>query len=234
MRYVGGKTRQARDFAPALLADTVRRGRYFEPFVGGGSMLGALGPHFSQVRAGDTHPDLVAMWQEVLGGWDPPSEVGPELYAQMRHAPVSALRGFVGFGCSFGGKWFGGYHKPDKRWPRNIAAVTRDNLLKITAGLPGDTLVTLGDYSQFEPGRSDVVYADPPYRGGQHFTGTEPFDHDRFWATMDRWWRRGADVYVSEFQAPPGWEPLVVSKQRYQLQGPSDRFQEDTLFRRLR
>jgi DNA adenine methylase len=230
MRYIGGKSRQSRDFVPAILQHTPFRDRLIEPFVGGGAMLGALAPHFHSVMAGDGHLDLALMWRDLANGWLPPTELTEAEYQSLRHQAPSALRGFAGFGCSFGGKWFGGYHHPDKRWPRNIASVTGDNLRKIVASLPDKRLFLHQDYRWWTPGPGDVVYADPPYRGGSTFAGLESFDHDEFWDVAAHWSKSGAHVFVSEYTAPDGWEPLVVSQQRKLLQGTTLQVQHDALW----
>src|ERR1700750_2056717 len=106
---MGGKTRIAKDLARAMLASTSERDVYVEPFVGAGSVAAEMVPFFDGAILSDASPDLIAMWQALQNGWEPPENVTLEEYEAQRHAPVSALRGFVGYGCSFGGKWFGGY-----------------------------------------------------------------------------------------------------------------------------
>lgn len=53
------------------------------------------------------------------------------------------LTGFVGFGCSFGGKWFGGYAK--NKTNTNYALQSKKSLLKDMATLI-DAEFTCSDY----------------------------------------------------------------------------------------
>lgn len=50
------------------------------------------------------------MWQALQQGWQPPEIITKDEYYYVKeHKDENpALTGFVGFGCSFGGKWFGG------------------------------------------------------------------------------------------------------------------------------
>jgi hypothetical protein len=52
-----------------------------------------------------------------------------------------------------------------------------------------------------------VVYCDPPYRGAKRFSGLGAFDHDQFWEVAAAW-SEHAEVFVSEYSAPPGWRAV--------------------------
>ena len=54
----------------------------------------------------DVHPYLIAMWKGLQNGWTPPDAISKEEYQYIKaHKDENpALTGFVGFGCSFGGK----------------------------------------------------------------------------------------------------------------------------------
>lgn len=59
----------------------------------------------------------------------------------------------------------------------------------------------------------DVVYCDPPYRGTTGYkTGT--FDHDAFDTWAEEQVTKGAQVFVSEFNAPPHWEVVWENPER--------------------
>lgn len=60
------------------------------------------------------------------------------------------------------------------------------------------------DYRLILPHTGDVVYCDPPYADTTGYR--DAFDSKAFWETMDSWHELGADVFVSEYQAPPHWE----------------------------
>lgn len=219
MQYVGGKFRQRRDFVPAILADTDLRGRYFEPFIGGGSMFEHMAPHFERAVGADIHEDLILMYRALQSGWTPPDFVDEEEYSELRSSNPSALRGFVGFGCSFGGKWFGGYAR--NRVYKNYAAVAGRSVAKMQITYK-NSLFVIGSYDEWRVHRGTVVYADPPYKQRNvDFKDSRGFDHDAFWRKMQCWAKNGVAVYVSEFSAPRGWECIAESIQRLTIAGNS-------------
>lgn len=215
MRYMGGKGRIAKKIADTILASTDGRGTYWEPFVGGGATAAQLGRHFNTANYSDIHPDLILMWQSVIhNGWQPPTDVSYELYQELRYTTEpSALRGFVGFGGSFGGRWFEGYarggHTSDGT-PRNHQAESARAVLKDAARMraKANTNVFVADALTIEPSPGDVVYCDPPYAGTKNYSRTAPFDHDRFWAQAKAWSESGVHVFVSEYKAPEDWQCL--------------------------
>lgn len=212
MRYMGGKSRIARNVAEVMLASTSSRDTYWEPFVGGGAMAAQMGRHFQTANYSDIHPDLIRMWDAVLNhGWQPPTEVPYELYQELRYATEpSALRGFVGFGGSFGGRWFEGYarggHNSDGT-PRNHQAESARAVLKDAAGMRAQarTRVFVADAVSLKPSQGDVVYCDPPYEGTKNYSRTDRIDHRTFWAAVEGWAANGVNVFVSEYSAPADW-----------------------------
>lgn len=223
MRYVGGKSRIAGQIAAAILEDLgpEHRGVYIEPFLGGASVFGRLGPHFRLAMAGDSQPDIAMLWDAVLrDGWRPPEVVTLAEYEELRWAQPSPLRGFVGFGGSFGGKWFGGYARGGYEAsgaPRNHQAESARAVARI-AGWLEDTHTTVmhRPYDDWHVRAGDVVYSDPPYAGTQGYE-TGAFDSAAFWRRMDDWVERGARVYVSEYEAPPTWTPIWHAESRQSL-----------------
>src|SRR5690349_3392797 len=104
---MGGKTRQGKHIEEQLLKYKGDCTGYIEPFMGGGAIFARMAPHFPGAALGsDIHPDLMMMWEALQGGWKPPTEVTREEWYGIKDEEPSALRGFVGFGCSFGGRWF--------------------------------------------------------------------------------------------------------------------------------
>lgn len=209
MQYLGGKSRIARPIADLILAARDGRSAYVEPFVGGAAVFSRVAPAFARAVALDVVPDLIALWQAVADGWLPPDDVTPEEYAAARASAPSALRGYVGFGCSFGGKWFGGYATNDTRLnkqgipyrgPRYAAAALRKQAPTVRGGE-----FRLGDYSDAPVTADAVVYCDPPYAGTTGYGAAGPFDSARFWRTAEAWAALGAAVLVSELDAPAGW-----------------------------
>lgn len=211
MRYMGGKSRISKALSEVILAHTDKREVYVEPFVGGGAMAEKMAPHFETVILNDLHEDLMLMWDAVLNkGWIPPTEVSLEQYQELRNAEPSALRGFVGFGGSFGGKWFGGYARGGNNsdgTPRNHQSESQRNLLKQATKI-GKAVCVQGSYASLPAvNTAPVIYCDPPYADTTGYT-VDAFPHNEFWAKAQQWAEAGADVFVSEYTAPVGWESI--------------------------
>lgn len=232
MRYQGGKFRFASHIERLALAARGDRRSYVEPFLGGGATLSRNAPAFDRVRGYDVMPDLVLMWRALLAGWVPPSDVTEEEYAALRHAEPSALRGFVGFGCSFGGRWFGGYARNGngKTLGGNVAAESVRSLLR-QAQRMAHAEVGLADFRSVEVTDADVVYADPPYAGTTPYSGVAPFDTEAFWETAEKWAASGAVVLVSEHSAPAPWVRVWSKDTPAYLRGDQSRaFRTESVF----
>lgn len=217
MRYVGGKARIASWVADAVLALKGGRTDYLEPFVGSGAVFAKLAPKFERATAADAHIDLIMMWQALAAGSVPPESVSKDEYLALKRAAPSALRGFVGFGASFGGKWFGGYVDTawDAHWNRYTKpylAAARKSVIRDAEAFKRATIVC-ADYRVHEVGPNHLVYCDPPYADTLGYGGAGPFDSVEFWATATRWAERGALVVVSEAKAPQGWK-LHATRER--------------------
>ena len=133
----------------------------------------------------------------------PPDVVTKEEYyrvkANMDENP--ALTGFVGFGCSFGGKWWGGLASNKKG--DNYCARAERSLLKDLPGVKNATFTCL-DYRDVEIPDGAIVYADPPYANTTGYTLGQ-FDTNEFWDYMRQLSKR-CEVYISEESAPDDFE----------------------------
>lgn len=221
MRYVGGKSKIARNIASVILENTSNRSLYLEPFIGGGSVLARIAPHFAQSLAGDAHEDLILMWQAAINGWVP-EPTTYERYQELRYSRIpSAERGFAGFGGSFGGRWFEGFARGgfNGNTPRNHQAESSRAVARIAEAVSGvGTSFECRDYRSWELNDGGhVVYCDPPYAGSLHDYKTGAFDTEEFWDYAARWSKSGNDVFVSEYVAPPGWVSVWSAQKRQSL-----------------
>lgn len=215
VKYLGGKSKLARQISETILAATPYRERYIEPFIGGGAMAEKMGGHFEHALYSDSHRDCVLMWQHGLAGGEFPETVTEDEYKAWRDAEPSGVRGFVGFAGSWGGKFFGGYGR-DSTGRRNFIAEGLRNIERNLAGMRGraSTSVDELDYRLSDVRAGDVVYCDPPYADTTGYT-TGDFDHDEFWQVVQGWAERGAEVFVSEFIAPEWVGEPIWSKERH-------------------
>lgn len=229
MRYHGGKARGSKYIETAILSHTTERRVYVEPFLGGGSSFAMISPHFERAYAGDSHEDLMLMWQALKDGWIPPESVSKVEYQRLRRESPSAMRGFVGFGCSFGGKWWGGYAK---EIPGKYTVAHAASSLKKKSAQVSRAVLRHCSYDEWRPKSGHVVYCDPPYAETTGYY--QSFDHEMFWSVMDSWHESGAEVFVSEYRAPAGWVAVAETIKANNLGGGTGRGMAEKLFAKAR
>ena len=197
MQYFGGKAKIAKHIATYLESVRKENQPYLEPFVGGANIVSQMS---GERYASDFNEYLVAMYKGVQQGCELPDELSEERYQHIKNNKDEnkVLTGFVGFGCSFAGKWFGGYAR-DKRKSCDFAHTSKVGLLKKMKTMR-DVAFEWKDYKTLEP-KGMLVYCDPPYKGTTKYSGTPDFDSDEFWEVM-RKWSMNNDVYISEYKAP--------------------------------
>lgn len=203
MQYFGGKARTCSKISDYINQFTYNRD-YIEPFVGGAWV-------FSKIKspnktAYDICEPLIKMYRAVQKGWVPPSEVSEDLYKAAKAGEVSEeLRAFIGFGCSFAGKWFGGYARDGKG--RNYAQNAKNSLMKKYPGFCSGHFYA-SDYRELKPDNC-VIYCDPPYKGTTGYDAAGDFDTEEFWDII-RTWSKNNLVFVSEYQAPEDFECVLA------------------------
>ena len=203
MRYLGGKQRIGRQLADVINTIGTVSGAetYCEPFCG---MCG-VGRAVTIPRRvfSDASEDLILLLLALRDGWEPPTTLTRDEYKALRHSEPSALRGFAGFGCSFGGKWFGGY--ASDRQGTNYALNGSRSGVKLGLDLRGSTITR---HSYLDAPKADITYCDPPYAGTTSYGAVGPWDVDAFW----EWVRhRGGLIFVSEYKGPD-WAEVIWSK----------------------
>lgn len=212
MQYLGGKKRVAKQLCE-FLNDQIKLNdfkSYFEPFVGSCAIIENIN-HLNRI-GNDINKYLIAMYEALQTGWIPPKEVSEEEYKQIRENKDIApwLTGFVGIGCSFSGKWFGGYAR-DKKVVRNYALNAHNTLLKQLPKIK-DVLFISKDYLWYEPMNS-LIYCDPPYANTTTYGIATKFDSVLFWDTMREWSKDNA-VFISEYKAPDDFECVLEIETR--------------------
>lgn len=202
MQYQGGKYRIAKHIAAKIRELHPTATEIWEPFCGGGAVTLALAKAGFRVHASDNHEDLILMWQALMRGETQPfANVTEEEYQALKTASPSARRGFVGFGASFGGAWWGGYGKGRKR-SRERPDLTKaqpwhESWRSLHKLYGANVSFTHTDYTTVPD--NALVYADPPYVGTKPYKGSPAFDHAAFW----QWVRqRSGPTFVSELTGP--------------------------------
>ena len=207
MKYLGGKQRLGVHLAPVIESYAVGTDGYLEPFCGS---LGVLKRITLPGRvAADYHPDLIQMWTEVQAGtFECPAAVTEDEYLRAKQLPSpSALKAFVGFGMSFGGRFFGAYSQKYLGDKKEDFCKEMVHSLERTAPLIRDVQFLLSDYRDFHP-VNKLVYCDPPYAQTRYpikyrrdIKRYDTFDSSEFWDVMREWSQRNV-VLISETSAP--------------------------------
>ena len=214
MKYMGSKNRIAKYILPIILKYRDYEQWYVEPFVGGCNIIDKV---TCNRLAGDTNEYLVAMWQAIQDGWTPPDFVTEQEYRNVRNNKDmfrQSLVGFVGFGCSYSGKWFGGYARGNnsKGAPRNYAAESYRNIVRQANSLKGVVFVHCA-YDKLPLPPKSLIYCDPPYANTTKYKNK--FNHADFWEWCRDKAKEGHTVFVSEYTAPDDftcvWSKEIIS-----------------------
>ncbi len=215
MQYLGGKGKIAKQLA-AFIAPAIRkRGVYVEPFVGGASVVSQIECPIRLVS--DANPALITMWKAACSGWRPPTVVTEVDYNRVKaiQDPCDPLTAFVGFGCSFGGKWFAGYAR--NKMGNNYAAQAAASIQKKVEKLKGVRWAT-GNYLDMDYPTNCVIYCDPPYANTTSYSATKVFNHDEFWEFCRRKTRAGHLIAVSEYEAPSDFIAMITIETKLNMQ----------------
>lgn len=161
----------------------------------------------------DKQEYLIELYKALQNGWLPPESLSEEEYRHIRdHKDEDKpLTAFAGFGCSFGGKWFGGYGrhgvKDNHAVERSMCKESGRALMRDLEILKKAEFMCL-DYRDIEIPKGSVIYADPPYRNKMAAYGLQDqFDTDCFW----EWCRKKSRdnlIYISELEAPEDFEVI--------------------------
>lgn len=199
MMYLGGKARIAKDIVSVLNEYRKPNQLFVEPFVGAANIISRMN---GERHAYDNHRELIELYRALQSGWIPPSELTEqESNALKTEEKELHLKAFAGFGCSFGGKYFGGYARNNRG--RNYCGDAKRTLLRAIAKMQN---VKFGckDYRDIEYNNA-LIYCDPPYEKTTKYT-TGSFDSNTFWQWCRDMQARGNTVIVSEYKAPDDFE----------------------------
>lgn len=147
----------------------------------------------------DKHKYLIDMLQGVQNGYELPEYISEEQYKYIREHKDDdkVLTGFIGFGCSFGGKWFGGYAR--NKGGTNYALQSKKSLLKDMKTLIQAKFICK-DYRDVDLPENCIIYADPPYNNTTGYSKTK-FNSNEFWQYA-REVSKNHLMFISEQTAP--------------------------------
>ena len=199
MRYFGGKQRISKELSN-FLNNNLKDGQPFvDLFCGACNIVSRIDSNRLRI-ANDKHKYLIAMWKSLQQGREMPNSVSEEQYKYIRdHKDEDmALTGFVGFGLSYSGKWFGGYCRSKDN--RNYCLNAKNSNNKILPYIM-DVDFKCCDYKDVGIPVGAMVYCDIPYKGACQYDKKEvgDFNHDEFY----EWVRVNSnkyDIYISEYK----------------------------------
>ena len=199
MRYFGGKQRISKELSN-FLNNNLKDGQPFvDLFCGACNIVSKIDSNRLRI-ANDKHKYLIAMWKSLQQGREMPNSISEEQYKYIRdHKDEDmALTGFVGFGLSYSGKWFGGYCRNKDN--RNYCLNAKNSNNKILPYIM-DVDFKCCDYKDIDIPVGAMVYCDIPYKGSTQYDKKEVgyFNHDKFY----EWVRTNSnkyDIYISEYK----------------------------------
>jgi DNA adenine methylase len=188
---------------------------YCEPFCG---MLGVY-RHIHELfkdkklkyKAGDINKSVILMWKESQKGWYPNINIDKNKYDKLKYSHDTALKGFIGHQCSFGGVYFATFR------PERCTKIKLNNALEKVNNIAEDledVIFKNGSYKQYSNLKNYIIYCDPPYSVWNRYYDNDykkiNFDHEEFW----NWCRKMSKnniIFISEFKAPKDFK-LIYSK----------------------
>ena len=231
MRYFGGKQRISKPLSKFLNKQLKEGQPFVDLFCGSCNVMINIEDDRLKI-ANDKHRYLIAMWKELQNGWLPPKNLTQEEYQYIKENKDEKpyLTGFVGFGCSFAGKWFGGYARTSVGRNENFCLASHNSCKSKIENMKSVTFIN-EDYSQVNIPKGSLVYCDIPYKNATPYCKNEVgiFNHDEFY----KWVRENSshcEIYISEYKqnVPEDFEVVWEYKSKKEIRN-KDNEREDTV-----
>ncbi len=212
---MGSKCRLAKEILPIVLKNRQEEQWYVEPFAGGMNSI----CHVDGNRiANDINEPLIEMWKHlVYNNWIP-KEISRDEYNEIRSNKEKYplyLVGWVGFNCSYSGKYFGGFAGETKTKIGTIRNYQQEAIRNVAKQVEtmGGVVFKNKEYYDLEIPKNSIIYCDPPYCNTTGYSSK--IKVDQFWDWVREMSKIGHSVYVSEYNAPSDfvclWEKEVSS-----------------------
>lgn len=199
MRYFGGKQRISKPLSKFLNSQLKENQTFVDLFCGSCNIISKIDSNRLRI-ANDKHKYLIAMWKALQKGWEMPNTITEEEYKYIKSNKDEnlPLTGFVGFGCSYSGKWFGGYCRDNTN--RNYCLNAKNSNLKILNNIKDVVFYNL-NYNEVNIPLGSLVYCDIPYKNTTKYCKNEvgEFNHDNFY----KWVRNNSNkynIYINEYK----------------------------------
>ena len=228
MRYLGGKQRISKELSCFLNSQLKENQSFVDLFCGSCNIVSKIDNNRLRI-ANDKHYYLIEMWKALQNGWEMPDIVTEEDYKYIKeHKDENPpLAGFVGFGCSYAGRWFEGYARSGER---NFCLNAKNSNLKILPKIQ-DVIFYNEDYKDVNIPIGSLVYCDIPYKDSKPYSKKEVgiFNYNEFY----QWVRDNSDkydIYISEYKhnVPEDFEIVWEKKSKKDLKNKNNE-QESTI-----
>ncbi|MFH0806051.1 MAG: DNA adenine methylase [Patescibacteria group bacterium] len=218
MHYFGGKSRCGKRIAEFINQFLTNEKDYIEPFIGGAWVTQYIWNGCKSKTAYDINPYLIECYKSLLEGKLFPRTLSKEEYLTIKQNKEfdPALTGFVGFGCSFAGKWFGGFASSGSR---NYCLNAYNSIMKKKSKL-NRVLFLCDDYLNLTPVDS-VIYCDPPYANTTKYDYCPNFNSVKFWETM-RIWSKNNILIISEYNSPEDFKCVAEFKTKTDIRNSNN------------
>lgn len=221
MHYFGGKNRTCKEIS-TIINENICGRKFLSPFIGAGWVESLVLSNKKECY--DKHPYLIAMYKELQKGWKPPNNVSEEEYLRIKNNIYECpyLSGFVGFGCSFSGKWWGGYARDNTG--RNYCLNAKNSIMEKMIGLK-NAKFDCKDYKELNPVNC-FIYCDPPYSETTQYSKKDvgDFDSREFWDIM-RVWSKNNTVVISEYEAPEDFQYIWAQNTKLDIRDSDNKRQ---------
>ena len=233
IKWSGSKRSQAEIIAGFFPSN--RTGTYYEPFLGGGSVLYFGAQKFKNARASDLYAPLIEIWKSVketpddlkrtyASDWAELQEDFPDYFYKVRERfnvgkmgsdllflSRTCVNGIIRFNAK--GEFNNALHLTRRGMQPSLFGRVVDRWSRVL----GNTTFSVGDYAQIlkTVRRDDFVYFDPPY-ANSHNRYVEDLDVGRFMGFLDELNSRGVKWALS-FDGERGGEDFsyAVPKDLY-------------------
>lgn len=149
---------------------------------------------------------------ESFTEWIPPLEITKEEYQNIKNNKQNYpdyLVGYVGFNCSYKGKFFDGFANIQKT--RNYMIEAYNHILEQIKYLK-DVEFVHSSYLDLNIPDNSIIYCDPPYKDTQSYSTSKDFNYEQFYDWCIDKHKEGHKIYISSYDLPENLFKVVWRK----------------------
>jgi len=160
MRYLGGKNRLGKEISQVLkeYGEKHKLKKYIEPFCGSLGVAIHMVDDYN-VHVSDIQKDLILLWKAIQNDtFKYPRNVSKRTWLIYKNSnEPSAIRAFIGFGCSFAGSWFAGYSNTFEN--RNYMKECKESIIRKSKFIKKIKKIKHQSYEKWNP-TNCLIYCD--------------------------------------------------------------------------